>query len=203
MTVNEWVRNVCEAALPQHHLAIETSELNWLSLLKLEPWDTFLPNTMVLHFSLHFLGGKCSFWRWLLKINEDLCGVAYFCLIYIYIPLLWVFFFWCILLWIPACLELIFLSFFFFKKGVYLVGFFLFALLRNHQILEQVDTIILWKNNLRAHKVDFAAFFCAIRNWWEKLCVSHLVKYAIRWESDGRKVPIPWLKNGYQFPRLF
>ena len=116
MTVNEWVRNVCEAALPQHHLAIETSELNWLSLLKLEPWDTFLPNTMVLHFSLHFLGGKCSFWRWLLKINEDLCGVAYFCLIYIYIPLLWVFFFWCILLWIPACLELIFLSFFFFKK---------------------------------------------------------------------------------------
>ena len=95
-----------------------------------------------------------------------------------------------------------FLSFFF-KKGVYLVGFFLFALLRNHQILEQVDTIILWKNNLRAHKVDFAAFFCAIRNWWEKLCVSHLVKYAIRWESDGRKVPIPWLKNGYQFPRLF
>ena len=27
----------------------------------------------LLHFSLKFLGGRCSFWRWLLKIKKDLC----------------------------------------------------------------------------------------------------------------------------------
>ena len=42
--------------------------------------------------------------------------------------------------------------------------FFLFGLLRNHQILKQVEKIILWKNKLRAHKVNFAAFSHAIRN---------------------------------------
>ena len=63
--------------------------------------------------------------------------------------------------------------------------------------------IILWKNNLGAHRVDFAAFFCAIKNWWEKPCVSHVVKYTIRWESDGKNVLIFRGKNGYQFPRLF
>ena len=40
-------RNVCEAAQPQHNMALEKVELNSLSFLKLEPWDTFLPNTTV------------------------------------------------------------------------------------------------------------------------------------------------------------
>ena len=51
-----------------------------------------------------------------------------------------------------------------FKKWSLPYRFFLFVLLRNPQILEKVETIILWKNNLRAHKVDFAAFSHAIRN---------------------------------------
>ena len=85
--------------------------------------------------------------------------------------------------------------FFFLKKRNFPYQFFLFTLLRNHQILEQVETIILWKNNLRAHRVDFAAFSCTIRNWWEKPCVSHVVKYTARWESDGGKVPILWGKK--------
>ena len=93
--------------------------------------------------------------------------------------------------------------FFFLKKRNFPYQFFLFTLLRNHQILEQVETIILWKNNLRAHRVDFAAFSCTIRNWWEKPCISHVVKFTTRWVSDGGKVPILWGKNGYQLPGLF
>ena len=70
--------NICslwklyEATQPQHHMPIEKSELNWLSFVKLEPWFTFLTNTLV-HFSLKFLGRRCSFWRWLLKIRKDFC----------------------------------------------------------------------------------------------------------------------------------
>ena len=36
----------CEAVQPQHHMAIEKFEFKWLSFLKQEPWDTFLPNTI-------------------------------------------------------------------------------------------------------------------------------------------------------------
>ena len=132
--------------------------------------------------------------------------MACFCLIYIYIPYSWwnyiytLFFFWYICLWIPACLELAFL---FLKKRSFAYRFFLFSLLRNHQILEQLKTIILWKNNMRAHRMKFAAFSRAIINWWEKPCASHLVKYTIRRESDERKVPIRWGKKWYQFPKLF
>ena len=110
------------------------------------------------------------------------------------------FFFWYICLWIPACLELVFL---FLKKRSFAYRFFLFSLLRNHQILEQLKTIILWKNNMRAHRMKFAAFSRAIINWWEKPCASHLVKYTIRRESDERKVPIRWGKKWYQFSKLF
>ena len=115
-----------------------------------------------------------------------MCSVTYFCLIYTYIPLFWLkhiyafFFFWYILLWIPASLQLTSL---FYKKKSLSYRFFLFALLRNHQILEKVETIILWKNNLRVHWVDFAAFSRAIKNWWEKSSVSHVVKYSIRWKK--------------------
>ena len=132
--------------------------------------------------------------------------MACFCLIYIYIPYSWwnyiytLFFFWYICLWIPPCLELIFL---FLKKGSFAYRFFLFSLLRNYQILEQLKTIILWKNNIRAHRMKFSAFYCAIINWWEKPCTSHVVKYTIRRESDGRKVPIRSGKKWYQFTKLF
>ena len=85
----------------------------------------------LLHFLLKCLGRRCSFWSWLLKIRKDLCRVACFCLIYIYIPYFWwnyihsLFFFWYILLWIPACLELVFL---FLKKEFTLSDFFFFFL---------------------------------------------------------------------------
>ena len=56
------------------------------------------------------------------------------------------------------------IDFSFFQKRSLFYRFFLFTLLRNHQILEQVETNILRNNNLRAHWVDFAAFFRAIKN---------------------------------------
>ena len=68
----------------------------------------------------------------------------------------------------------------------------------NHQILEQLEKVILWETNLRAHRVDFTAFYHAIGNWWEK----HVVNYTVGRESDG-KVSILWGKYGNQFPRLF
>ena len=85
---------------------------------------------------------------------------------------------------------------------IYFYRFFLFVLLRDHQILEQVETLILLKNSRGSHRVDFAEFSRTIRNWWGKLCVSHVVKYIIRQESDERKVPIFWGQNGYEFPSL-
>ena len=115
--------------------------------------------------------------------------MACFCLIYIYIPYFW----WN---YTPSFSFDIFVFEFAYR-------FFLFSLLRNHQILEQLKTIILWKNNMRAHRMKFAAFYHAIINWWEKPCASHVVKYTIRRESDGRKVPIRWGKKWYQFPKLF
>ena len=92
------------------------------------------------------------------------------------------------------------IDFSFFEKWSLPYRFFLFVLLRNHQMLEQIETIIMWKNNLRAHRVNFAAFSRAIRNWWEKRCISHVVNYTIRCESDWRKVPICWGKMGANFP---
>ena len=74
--------------------------------------------------------------------------MVYFYLIYIYTSLFWwnyihaLFFFWYILLLIPACLELIF-----FKQSL-LYRFFLFVLSVNRQILEQVEKVMLWKNNI-------------------------------------------------------
>ena len=136
----------------------------------------------MLHFSLKCFGGRCSFWSWLLKIRKDLSRMAYFCLIYIYISLF--FFFWYILLWIPASLELIFLS----LKKEFTLSVFLFVLFRNHQILEKVETITLWKNNLRTHRMDFAEFSRAIRNWWEK---------HFPWGKVYHKMWIWWKKSIY------
>ena len=82
------------------------------------------------------------------------------------------------------------LSFFKKKRCRLLYWFFLFVLWMNNHILEQVEKVILWKTNLRAHRVDFTAFSRVIGNWWEKPCISHVVNYTIGWESDRRKVSI-------------
>ena len=68
------------------------------------------------------------------------------------------------------------------------------------QLLYGNNNMYCRKNNLRAHRVGFAAFSCAIRNWWKKPCISYVVKCIIRWESDGRKVPICWKKMRTNFP---
>ena len=48
--------------------------------------------------------------------------------------------------------------------------------------------------------------FCCIFLHYGKLkgnpCISHMMKYTIRWESDGKKVSILWGKLNYQFPRF-
>ena len=47
---------------------------------------------------------------------------------------------------------------FFLRKRSLLYLFFLVVLLRNPQILELAEKTTLWKNNLRAYRVGFAAF---------------------------------------------
>ena len=90
--------------------------------------------------------------------------------------------------------------FFFLKERVYLIRFFLFVILRNHQmILEQVEKI-LWKNNLGAYKVNFAAFSCAIRNWCEKLCIAHVVGIPLNRNLMGKTYPYMGKKMGSNFP---
>ena len=134
----------------------------------------------LLHFLLRFLGRRCSCWSWLLIIRKDLCRVACFCLIYIYIPYFWwnyihsLFFFWYILLWIPACLELVFL---FLKKEFTLFSVFSFK--------ETIDFGRSRKNNTVEKRPESSQRGF----WWEKPCISPVVtKYTIKWESDGRKV---------------
>ena len=68
------------------------------------------------------------------------------------------------------------------------------------QLLYGNNNMYCRKNNLRIHRVDFAAFSCAIRNWWKKPCVSYVAKCIIRWEFDRRKVPICWKKMGTNLP---
>ena len=156
-------------------------ELNWLPFLKIESWDFFLPNTMLaaIFIKLKICVGWHTFaehiFIFLLLVKLHLCPL----LLLIYFAL-------------NSSMPGIDISFFQKKKKEFILPLFLFSLSRNHQILKQVGTIILWKNNMRVHRVDFAAFSSAIRNWWEKPCISHVVKYTIRWESDGRKVPICW-----------
>ena len=52
------------------------------------------------------------------------------------------------------------------------------------------------------HTMGFVAFSRAMGNWWENPCISHVLKYIIGWESDGKKVPILLEKYDYQFPRF-
>ena len=52
------------------------------------------------------------------------------------------------------------------------------------------------------HMMNFAAFSHIMGKWWEIPCISHMIKFTIGWESDGKKVPILWEKYDYQFPRF-
>ena len=52
------------------------------------------------------------------------------------------------------------------------------------------------------HAKGFVAFSCNMRNWWGNPCISHMMKYTKRWESNGKKAPILWEKYNYRFPRL-
>ena len=50
--------------------------------------------------------------------------------------------------------------------------------------------------------MSFFAFSRTMRNWWGNPCISHMMKYAIGCEFNGKKAPILWEKYEYQFPRL-
>ena len=86
-----------------------------------------------------------------------------------------------------------FFSFFFFKEFILpvfsaclfkeLLQFW--ASRNNHTTEKQTES---WQG-------EFCCLFRAIKNWWEKACISHVVKHIIRWESDGRKVPIRWWRK--------
>ena len=52
------------------------------------------------------------------------------------------------------------------------------------------------------HSKGFVALSRTMRNWWGNPCISHMMKYTIGWESNGKKAPILWEKYEYQFPRL-
>ena len=52
------------------------------------------------------------------------------------------------------------------------------------------------------HTIGFVAFSRIVENWWENPCISHMMKYTKRWESDGEKVPILGEKFDYQFPKF-
>ena len=118
-----------------------------------------------------------------------LCGVAYFCLIYIHIPLFLMKSHLCPLLLLmnfALNYSVAGIDFRFFKKRNLSYRFFLFTPLRNHQILEQVES------------------YCGKTTWeltrWVLLHSSVLLKIGgkshafpmwntISWESDGKNVP--------------
>ena len=48
----------------------------------------------------------------------------------------------------------------------------------------------------------FHCIFPCYGNWWGTPCISHIIKYTIECESNGKKAPILWEKYEYQFPRF-
>ena len=52
------------------------------------------------------------------------------------------------------------------------------------------------------HTIGFVALSRTMGNWWENPCISHMMKYTIGWELDGKKVPILREKYDYQFLRF-
>ena len=53
-----------------------------------------------------------------------------------------------------------------------------------------------------SHATSFVAFSRTMRNWWGNPCISHMMKYTIGWESNGKKALILWEKYEYQFSRV-
>ena len=52
------------------------------------------------------------------------------------------------------------------------------------------------------HSMVLAVFSQVMGNYWENTCISHVMKYTIKWESNGKKAPIIWEKYEHQFPRF-
>ena len=52
------------------------------------------------------------------------------------------------------------------------------------------------------NSMDFSEFSLSLGDWRGKLYVSHIIKYTIGCQSNGKKAPILWEKYEYQFPRL-
>ena len=50
--------------------------------------------------------------------------------------------------------------------------------------------------------MGFVAFFHTVESLLGNPCISHMLKYTIGWELDGKKAPMLWEKYGYRFPRL-
>ena len=53
------------------------------------------------------------------------------------------------------------------------------------------------------HTMGFVGFSHTVGNLRGKPCISHMLKYTIRWESNGKNAPILWEKYEYQFARLY
>ena len=49
------------------------------------------------------------------------------------------------------------------------------------------------------NSIGLAVFSHVMGNWWENTWISHVMKYTIKWESNGKKAPILWEKYGYKF----
>ena len=71
-------------------------------------------------------------------------------------------------------------------------------------------SLILYKKSISTnfpgstHTKGFVAFSRTMRNWWGNTCIFHMIRYTIRWESNGKKAPILWRKKyEYQFPPDF
>ena len=52
-----------------------------------------------------------------------------------------------------------------------------------------------------SHSMGVPVLSNAMRNWWEKSCISHIRKYTTGWKSNEKNSPILWKKYGNQFPR--
>ena len=52
------------------------------------------------------------------------------------------------------------------------------------------------------HTMGFVTFSSTMGNWYGNPCISHIIKFIIGWESNGKRAPILWEKYEYQFPRF-
>ena len=53
-----------------------------------------------------------------------------------------------------------------------------------------------------SNSMDLTTFPHAVGKWWGNLCISHVIKYIIGCESNGKKALIIWENYEYQFPRF-